>query len=72
MDFSSGAYIIPDNFKNQVNFSYFCYDHFSVLSAKQEESFFNFEECDHLESIEKVKGKKDKKGKKGKKFKKLN
>ena len=68
MDFSSGAYIISDEFKNQTNFSYFCYDHFTILTPK--ESFFNFEGSGLLESIEN--NKRDKRGKRGKRFKKLN
>jgi hypothetical protein len=63
MDFRNGAYNIPDEFKNKVNFSFFQYDHFLALIPKN--SFFNFEGCDSLEPIEKV----NKKGyKKGKKF----
>ena len=67
MDFSRGAYYIPDEFKNKVNFSYFQYDHFLGLTKQQ--SFFNFDGNVVLESIEKVK--KGKKMKKVKKFKKV-
>ena len=74
MDFSSGAYYIPDEFKNQVDFSYFCYDHFVGLNNNNNNnnnnSFFNFKDCGVLESIEKDKKfKKGKKNKKEKKFK---
>ena len=68
MNFSSGSYYIPDEFKNQVDFSYFKYDHFWGLI--KENPFFNFEGSGLLESIEKVK--KSKKNKKVKKFKKIN
>ena len=78
MDFSIGPYYISNEFKNKVEFSYFHYDHFALLTTKPKEySFFNFEDCGVLESIEierieKVKNLKKQKHKKVKKFKKIN